>query len=64
MTQSQEVVASLIEPLGWPTVKTMASILLSHSAFDCSADFSSEASAKSSLGVQPSAPITTSMVPR
>ncbi len=63
MTASHMVVASLMEPLGWPTVNTMASILLSQSALACSADFSSVASAKSSR-VQPSAFITTSMVPR
>ena len=50
-------------PLGWPTVITMASILLSQSAFDCSADLSSVAILKSAV-VQPSAAISSSIVPR
>ena len=42
---------------------TMASILLSHSAFACSADLSSVAIWKSSV-VQPRAAISSSIVPR
>ena len=61
-TLSHDVVASLIEPDGWPTVKTIASILLSQSAFDCSEDFSSEARANVDLS-QPRASISTSIVP-
>jgi hypothetical protein len=38
-------------------------LVVAQGCLDCSADFSSEASLKSSL-VQPVAPITTSMVPR
>src|SRR3546814_19854345 len=59
---SQVVAASSMEPAGWPTVNTKASILLSQSAAACSADCSSDARAKS-LIFQPIASITTSNVP-
>ena len=62
-TLSQAVVASLMEPDGCPTVNMIASILLSQRAFDCSADFNSEARAKSDF-FHPIFFITTSIVPR